>query len=90
MSGDAHVGFCERPRVQLPRATHLVIWLRFNDGVEGEVDLQDELWGPVFSPLKNKAYFKKFRVHPDLHTITWENEADFAPEFLYNIVKIPT
>ena len=25
MSGDAHVGFCERPRVQLPRATHLVI-----------------------------------------------------------------
>jgi RNA-directed DNA polymerase len=25
MSGDAHVRFCERPGVRLPRATHLVI-----------------------------------------------------------------
>ena len=65
-----------------------VIWLKFSDGVEGEVELKDELWGPVFEPLKDEKEFKKFRVHPDLHTITWENEADFAPEFLYSIVKV--
>ena len=65
-----------------------VIWLKFSDGVEGEVELKDELWGPVFEPLKEKEEFKKFRVHPDLHTIMWENEADFAPEFLYGIVKV--
>ncbi len=65
-----------------------VIWLKFSDGVEGEVDLKDELWGPVFEPLKDKEKFKKFRVHPDLHTMIWENEADFAPEFLYSIVKV--
>ena len=65
-----------------------VIWLRFDDGVEGEVDLKDELWGPVFAPLKNREYFRKFRIHRDFHTLTWENEADFAPEFLYDIVKV--
>jgi len=65
-----------------------IIWLKFNDGVEGEVDLKDELWGPVFEPLKDQEAFKRFRVHPDLHTIVWENEADFAPEFLHNIVKV--
>ena len=65
-----------------------MIWLKFNDGVEGEVDLKDELWGPVFEPLKDQEEFKKFRVHPDLHTIVWENEADFAPEFLHSIVKV--
>ncbi len=65
-----------------------VIWLKFSDGVEGEVELKDELWGPVFEPLKNKEEFKKFRVHPDLHTIMWENGADFAPEFLYSIVQV--
>ena len=65
-----------------------VIWLKFSDGVEGEVELKDELWGPVFEPLKDKEEFKKFRVHPDLHTIMWENGADFAPEFLYTIVQV--
>ena len=28
-----------------------VIWLRFNDGAEGMVDLKDELYGEVFEPL---------------------------------------
>ncbi len=65
-----------------------VIWLRFDDGVEGEIDLKDELWGQVFAPLKEREYFRKFRIHPEFHTLTWENEADFAPEFLYDIVKV--
>ncbi|MCY3766979.1 MAG: DUF2442 domain-containing protein [Gemmatimonadetes bacterium] len=46
------------------------------------------MWGPVFAPLKNREYFRRFRIHPDFHTLTWENEADFAPEFLYGIVKV--
>ena len=65
-----------------------VIWLKFSDGAEGEVELEDELWGPVFELLRDKKEFKKFRVHPELHTIVWENEADFAPEFLYSIVRV--
>ncbi len=39
-----------------------VIWLRFSDGAEGEVDLQDELWGEVFEPLKDLSQFTRFRV----------------------------
>ena len=30
-----------------------VLWLRFTDGVEGEVDLRGELTGPVFEPLRD-------------------------------------
>ena len=30
-----------------------VIWLKFNDGVIGELDLKDELYGEVFNPLKD-------------------------------------
>jgi len=29
-----------------------VVWLKFADGSEGEVDLSQELWGPVFEPLE--------------------------------------
>jgi hypothetical protein len=65
-----------------------VIWLKFHDGVEGEVDLEDELWGEVFEPLKDQKVFQTVRVHPDLHTVVWENDADFAPEFLYERVIV--
>lgn len=54
-----------------------VVWVKFSDGVEGEIDLQEELSGPIFEPLRDVNLFKKFIVHPELHTIVWENEADF-------------
>ena len=63
-----------------------VIRIRFDDGREGIVDLREELWGPVFEPLRDTAYFRRFRIHPELHTIVWENGADFSPEFLYDQV----
>ena len=29
------------------------IWLRFSNGVSGEVNLENDLWGAVFEPLKD-------------------------------------
>ncbi|HXH94257.1 MAG TPA: DUF2442 domain-containing protein, partial [Thermoanaerobaculia bacterium] len=45
------------------------VWLRFEDGTEGEVDLSNELEGPIFEPLQDKTYFSRFRVNPDTGTI---------------------
>jgi len=66
-----------------------VIHIRFSDGTKGDVDLIHELYGEVFEPLKDIATFKDFRIHPEFHTLFWSNGADFAPEFLYEKVKIP-
>ena len=63
------------------------IWLKFNDQAIGEIDLKDELDGPVFEPLKDLDEFKKFQVCPTLETIVWDNGADLAPEFLYEKMK---
>jgi hypothetical protein len=65
-----------------------VLWLRFNDGAEGVVDLKNELYGEVFEPLKDIERFKSFKVDPDLETIVWDNGADLAPEFLYDKMKV--
>ena len=65
------------------------VWLRFDDGTAGEVDLSDRLFGPVFEPLKDTIIFQSFEVHPELQTLVWPNGADFAPEFLYERVRIP-
>ena len=56
------------------------IWLVFNDGAEGEIDLSPELYGEIFEPLKDPDFFKSFTLEG--HTLSWSNGADFAPEFL--------
>ena len=47
-------------------------------------DLADELWGEVFEPLRDPAFFGRFTVD---HTLVWPNGADFAPEFLHERVR---
>ena len=64
------------------------IWLRFDDGTTGEVDLADELDGAVFEPLRDLDYFRQFSIPKDLGTIAWPNGADFAPEFLYQKINV--
>ena len=36
-------------------------------------------------PLKKIEYFKTVKVNPEFETIYWENGADIAPEFLFDI-----
>ena len=57
--------------------------ISFSNGEEGAVDLKDALWGPIFEPLRDVDAFRRFEVSPILHTIRWENDADLAPEYLY-------
>lgn len=59
------------------------IWLKFADGIEGEIDLEKELWGEMFEPLKDKNYFSQLSLNGEFEIIVWPNGADFAPEFLY-------
>ncbi len=59
-----------------------VVWVRFNDGAEGEIDFRHELFGPIFEPLQTVEYFRRVQLHPELRTLVWPNGADFAPEYL--------
>jgi len=57
--------------------------LKFNNGTEMIVDLENELNGTAFIPLKDKNKFQKFTIV--FNTIEWENGADLAPEYLYEL-----
>lgn len=63
------------------------VWLEFNDGLRGEVDLEDRLFGPMFEPLKDPALFQRLELSAELDTIVWPEGADFAPEFLHQRVR---
>ena len=67
---------------------HHVLWLRFNDGVDGEVDLAGELAGEISAPLRYPEIFARAKVHPELRTVTWPNGTDCAPEFLHSLVRV--
>lgn len=57
--------------------------LQFNNGEKRIVDLAQSLNGKVFAPLKDIDFFKHFAIK--FNTVEWENGADFAPEYLYEI-----
>jgi hypothetical protein len=61
------------------------IHLTFNDGTEGSLDFESWLMGPVFEPLKDKAYFRRFFL--DGGTVAWPNGADIATETLYDAAR---
>ena len=37
------------------------VWLKFNDDLEGIVDLSKELWGSMFEPLKDLSLFSQVK-----------------------------
>ena len=60
------------------------VHLRFDDGVQGELDLGRIVrFRRVFAALKDEHEFARVRVDPELGTITWPNGADLDPDVLY-------
>lgn len=75
--------------VEVRHVRNYTVWVKFEDGTSGEVDLSSSLRGPVFARLRDVEYFKQVRVDPEIGTIVWPNGADIAPETLYARVQVP-
>ena len=75
------------PRVKLvqPKSGY-TLSVTFEDGTTGDVCLADQLFGPVFEPLKDPAYFAKASID-EFGVISWPNGADLAPDALYAQLK---
>lgn len=64
------------------------VHLEFADGLAADVDLTYLVGrGPVFEPLRDIEYFRQLRIEEFGTTIEWPNEADIAPETLYDHVQ---
>lgn len=72
---------------KIPRVTDVEVVashglrLTFDDGVVRDVDLSSELWGPMFEPLRDPAYFAQVVV--DHGTVLWPNGVDLDPLVLH-------
>jgi hypothetical protein len=65
------------------------IYVEFNDGVKGTINFKkilEEDHRAIIRELLDANLFKTVKVN--LHTLCWDNEVDFAPDYLYDQIKI--
>ncbi len=68
--------------VAFEKAGSFKLRLEFEDGFSRVVNFEDVLYGQLFSPLRNLAYFDNVVLAQEIHTVVWPNGADFDPETL--------
>ncbi len=57
------------------------------DSLVREVDLSDDLWGPIAEPLQDPPNFHQVRVDPEAGTVVWPNGYDLDPEYSMAIMR---
>ena len=63
-----------------------VIWVRFDDGTAGEVDLSDSAeTGGIFSSWSDSTYWRSAHIVPDSGAVAWGDgdKVDVCPHSLY-------
>lgn len=58
------------------------IWLRYADGVEGEIDLSDLAGRGVFEAWQDRRVFETVHID-ESGAIAWEGNLDLCPDALY-------
>jgi hypothetical protein len=58
------------------------VWIRFDDGLEGEVDLSDLVGQGVFAAWESVEFFNQVYVDPKSDTIAWGEDIDLDPYVL--------
>jgi hypothetical protein len=57
------------------------LFVEFDDGLSGTVDVADRLFGPVFEPLRDPEFFARVGIDEG-GAVCWPNGADMAPDGL--------
>jgi len=63
------------------------IWIQFDDGLEGEVDLNHLVGKGVFEAWNSVDFFSQVRVDPKTDTVAWGEDIDLDPYVLREKVE---
>ena len=59
------------------------LWVRFSDGVEGEISLADLVGKGVFASWNDPEEFAKVSIDSEAQTVTWPGGVELCPDSLY-------
>ena len=60
------------------------IRVEFDDRTKQVINFRPVLYGAMWGPLRELAFFNRVSIDPIAHTLSWPNGADFDPETLRN------
>ena len=63
------------------------LYLSFNNGEAGVVDLSQRIKSGVFTALCDPALFATAYQHPVAGTVAWQGGLDLAPEYLLELMQ---
>ncbi len=69
-----------------PRPNYSV-WIRFDDGLEGVVDLGHLVGKGVFAEWESVEFFNQVHVDPKSDTIAWGEDIDLDPYVLREMLE---
>ena len=73
----------QRPRpVEVRPRPNYRLWLRYDDGTEGEIDLAHLVGQGVFAAWQDVDFFENVRIG-DLGEVFWGDSIDMCPDALY-------
>jgi hypothetical protein len=68
--------------IEVKALSNFRIWLRYDDGTEGEVDLSDLAGRGVFEAWKDTTFFDSVRLGSH-GAIEWGSDIDICPDAMY-------
>ena len=68
--------------VEVKPLENFQIWLRYDDGTEGEVDLSDVAGRGVFEAWNDRTFFEAVRIGSH-GAIEWGTDIDICPDAMY-------
>lgn len=73
--------------IQVKTINQYSIWLKFDDGTEGKVDLSHLINKPVFQNWKDADFFDRVYIDPETGAIAWDENIELCPDNMYLKIK---
>jgi Protein of unknown function (DUF2442) len=58
--------------------------VKFDDETQRVINFEPMLFGELFLPLREVAFFNQVQLDREVHTLVWPNGADFDPATLHD------
>jgi hypothetical protein len=73
--------------IQVKALPNYVLWIQFNDGIEGTVSISDIAGQGVFAPLTNQDFYQQVYIDQQSGAVAWSEDLDIDFLTLYLEIK---
>lgn len=73
--------------IQVKALSNYHIWLRYDDGTEGKINLSEYAGKGIFAKWNDKSFFNQVHIDIESNSIAWDDVIQFCPNTFYFQLK---